>query len=74
VGKAVSSQNAKMFRHDPKARTAYLAMQVLLANPHSPIAPALWADVEAASSEVTVGQWVADLMAWGSDSSDFLPD
>jgi hypothetical protein len=56
------------FRDDPVARRAYLALQMLLADPLSPMADFLWADVQAASDDAVwkkidreiAEQWIAD--------------
>jgi hypothetical protein len=67
AGKAKSSQNAMIFRHDPAQRSAYFAMQMLIKNPCSAIAPALWAEIEAWTGAIDWERIDADI---GSASAD----
>jgi hypothetical protein len=48
AGKAKSSKNATAFRDDLEARRSYLAMQMLIKDPLSPLSSWLWAEINAA--------------------------
>lgn len=63
-GKVKVSRNALMFQGDPKVRSTYDAIQLLLKNPPSSMARMLWEQVEAAScdeqkmdADLGIGLW-----------------
>jgi hypothetical protein len=70
-GKAKSSKNATYLRDDPVRRAAYLATQLFLKNPSSPMAPLLTADIRTALTPAELEQTRAEV-AWLF--SDDVPD